>query len=132
MFSYDALDGIETQSGSLADSLGSEERLENVGLNFRGNAGTVVADLDNSAIILAKGSYSQLACSTHCVDGVVDDVGPDLVEFAAEGIHEERSFLIIPLHFHSPFEFVIQDSQRGLEGFHDIDVLQGRLIHERI
>ena len=30
------------------------------------------------------------------------------------------------------FQFVIQDRQRRFEAFHDVDVLDGRLVHERI
>src|ERR1700693_4621340 len=132
MFPYDALHRVEAKPGSLPDSLGGEEWFEYVGLNFRGNSWTVVADLDHNTIVLAKGSHAQLAFTPHGVNGVIDDGGPHLIEFAAERIHEARSFLIIPLHSLAAFEFVIQDGQRRLEGFYDIDVLDGRLIHEGV
>ena len=53
-------------------------------LDFRRDSWTVIADLDYHAIVILVGTNSQLTLSTHRIDRIVDDVGPDLVEFAAE------------------------------------------------
>ena len=51
--------------------------------DVRGNAGTVVADLDaNHLVVLAHRAQRQRAVSVHRLNGVVDDVGPYLVEIA--------------------------------------------------
>src|ERR1700688_412228 len=129
---HNALHGIEAQPGSLPDALRREEGLEGVWPNLGRNPRTVIANLHHNAIVLAIGAHSQLTLSAHRVNGVVDDVGPDLVELAAKRIHEKRYLLIVPLHRDPALELVIQNGERSLQRFHDIHVLHGRLIHERV
>src|SRR6202521_5503034 len=81
---HDALNRVEAQSCSLPNSLGREEWFKDVCLNLGRNAWTVVADLHHNATVVLIGSHSKLAFSAHGIDGVIDDVGPDLIEFAAE------------------------------------------------
>ena len=45
----------------------------------------------------------QLTLSAHRIDGVIDEVCPHLVQFAAEGIYEKRNLLIVALHFYAVF-----------------------------
>ncbi len=67
-------------------------------LNFRRNAWTVVADLHDHAIVLAISAHAKFAFAAHRVDRVVDQVRPNLIQFAAKGIHQQRDLLIIALH----------------------------------
>src|SRR5271157_1258727 len=117
MFFYYALDGVQTQSCALAYSLGGEEGFENAGLDVGRNSRTGVADLHYNTTVIAIGSNSKVAGSVHGVDGVVDDVGPDLIEFTAERIHQQRRGLIVAFDDHSFFQFVVEDSQSGFEAF---------------
>ena len=81
---HNSLNCVETEAGPLSHSLGSKEWFKNVVLDLRGNPGAVIADLNHNAGNLAIGSNPQLAFAAHGVDGIVDDVGPHLVEFAPE------------------------------------------------
>src|SRR3984893_19267627 len=84
VFFHNALHRVEAQPCSLPYSLGCEEWFKDVCLNLWRNAWTVVADLHHDATVVLIGSHSKLAFSAHGVDGIVDDVGPNLIEFAAE------------------------------------------------
>ena len=81
---HDALNGIEAEAGALAHFFGGEEGLENVLLDLGRNSRAIVGDLHYCALVIAIGADQKLSLATHGVDGVVDDVGPDLIELAAE------------------------------------------------
>src|SRR5208283_6212426 len=87
---HDALHRVEAESRPLTYALGREKRLKNVRQDLRRNSGAVVADFHDHAIVLTIGAHAQLAFSSHRVDGIVDQVGPNLVEFAAEGMYKKR------------------------------------------
>src|SRR5208282_1959583 len=84
VFFHNALHRVQTQPSSLPDSFGCEEWLKDVRLDLGRNSGTVIADLDHDAIVLAIRSDSQFALSAHGIDGVIDNVGPDLIELTPE------------------------------------------------
>src|SRR5258708_29948328 len=86
VFFHNALNRVQAQPCSLPYSLGREEWFKDVCLNFGRNAWTVVANLHHNATVVLIGSYSKLAFSAHGVDGVINDVGPYLIELAAECI----------------------------------------------
>ena len=65
----------------------------------------------------------------HRVDRIINNVGPDLVEFAPERIHQKRNPLVIALHHHALFQLVIQDGQGDFQALHDVHVLRRRLVH---
>src|ERR1700686_1531683 len=84
VFFHDTLHRVQAQSGSLPYSLGGEEWFKDMCLNLGRNAWTVVANPSHNATIVLIGSHSKLAFSAHGIDGIIDDVSPDLIEFAAE------------------------------------------------
>src|SRR5260370_41210612 len=84
VFFHDALPRVEGQPGSLAYSHGGEKWFKDVRLNLGRNPWTVVANLYHNTTVVLIGSHPKLASSAHGIDGIVDDVGPDLIEFAAE------------------------------------------------
>ncbi len=129
VFFHDALDGVEAEAGAFSNSFGGEKGLEDMRLDFFGDAGTVVADFYDHASVFAVGADAKLAFTVHRVDGVIDEVGPDLVEFAAKGIHEQGNALIIALHHNSFFQLVIQNGERGLETLYDVNILHRGLVH---
>src|SRR5437764_10524884 len=81
---HNPLHGIEAKSGALSHAFGGEERLENPRQEFRRYTWAIIGDLHHDTVVLAVSAYPQFAFSAHCVDRVVDEIGPDLVEFAAE------------------------------------------------
>lgn len=79
MFSDDSLHGIESQARALAHTFRREERFKDVSLNLGRDAGAIISDLNYYATIVAVGSHSKRAGTAHRVDGVIDEVGPDLI-----------------------------------------------------
>ncbi len=53
------------------------------------NAGTVVSNFHEDEIVFARSVYGELAIAVHGVGGVINEIGPDLIEFAATG-HDFR------------------------------------------
>src|SRR5579863_6398699 len=90
---HDSLDGIESESGPFPYALGGEERLENVRLDLGRNSGAGVGNLHHDARVFAKRTDAQFAFSIHRVDRVVHEVGPNLVQFAAKGVHQKWPLL---------------------------------------
>src|SRR6202035_2266243 len=114
MLFHNALHGVESEAGSLAHTFGREERLEDVCLYLRRNSWTIIADFHNHAGGIAISANTKFSFSVHRVDGVVDQVGPNLVEFAAERIHQQGHALVFALYSHPAPEFVVQDGERAL------------------
>src|SRR5580765_8125581 len=112
MFLDDSLDGIQTKPRSLPYALGCKERLKNPRLHFRRNPWAVVGNFDDHAIILTVSPHAQLPAASHRVNGIVDNIRPDLTQLAAKGIHKQRDFLIIALNRHSLFQLMVKDRQR--------------------
>ena len=81
---HDTLNRVEAQAGAFAHSLGGEKRFEDMRLYLGRNSRTVVGDLNHHAIVLAIGSDSKLALASHRINGIVDDVRPNLIELAAK------------------------------------------------
>src|SRR5262249_28615307 len=80
-------DGVargEAQARPLADRFGREEGIADPRLDVLGDARPVVLDLDDRPRVLAASPDPDLPAAVHRVGGVVEDVGPDLVQLAAE------------------------------------------------
>jgi hypothetical protein len=84
---HNSLDGVQTEACALPNSFGGEKGLKDVGLYLVRNPWAVIANLNHNATIVAVGSDAELAFSPHGVNRVIDNIGPDLVEFAAKRIH---------------------------------------------
>ena len=87
MLFYNSLDSVEAETGTFANSFGCEKRLEDMGLYLVGNSWTVIANLNHSATVVAIGSDAKFPFSVHGVNGIINNVGPDLVELASKRIH---------------------------------------------
>src|SRR5579883_924327 len=125
----DTLNGIEAKSGTLPNSLRSKERFEDVGPNLRRDSRAIVADLDHHATILPEGADAQLAFTLHGIDRVVDDVGPDLIQLASEGVNQQRNRIIFPLYRNSVLQLMIHDRERIFQALDYVDILDRRLVH---
>src|SRR5579863_3412317 len=55
----------------------------------------------HDAGIVAIGPNAKLALASHRIDGVIDQVGPNLVELAAKRIDKQGDALILALNGHS-------------------------------
>src|SRR5690242_21942377 len=97
---HDSLSSIETQACALSDSLGGEEWFEDMGLDIGRNTGTAVANLDHDTGIILIRAQPKFALAVHGVNRVINDVGPNLVQFAPKGVHQKRNRLILTLDLH--------------------------------
>src|SRR5260370_40025571 len=93
VFPHNPLNCIEAKPGPLADSLGRKKRLKDARLYVRRNSRTVIANLNHNAIGFTINSHPESAFAVHGVNRIVNDVGPDLVQFAAERIYQQRNRL---------------------------------------
>src|ERR1043166_1140461 len=88
MFLHDALGRVEAKPSALAHSLGSEEGIKDMRQNLVRNSRAIIANFNHSTVVFAVRTHPQISFSVHGIDGVVDQVCPHLVQFAAIGIHE--------------------------------------------
>jgi hypothetical protein len=84
MFFHNSLDGVQAESSSLSNFLSSEKRFKDVRQHFGRDPWAVIAYLYYHTSIVTVGSDPELALSVHGVNRVINDVGPHLIELAAE------------------------------------------------
>src|ERR1700716_516899 len=92
----DAIADVQTEAGAVANVLGREERFEDAPLQLGRNSGPGVADLDKDPIVFSGGPNSQRPFPIHGVDGVVDQVGPHLVQLARLGADLGEAPVVVP------------------------------------
>src|ERR1700722_4203955 len=132
MLSHDSLCRIQPESSSFSNPFRGEEWLKDMGSDFRCDARTVIANFYDNKVILAEGSYPQLTLPCHGVHGVLNKIGPDLIELTAKRIHQKRNRLVLAPHTDSISQFMIQNRQRSFQAFYNIHVLQPGLVQVRI
>src|SRR5664280_1730651 len=132
MLAYDSQRRIQPQTGPFPYSLGSEERFEDARLNVRRDPRPRISNLDHGTVSFQKGFDSQFTLPVHGIDGVVDDVGPYLVELAAIGVNQQRCGMVIALDGYGFFQLVGHDGQSILQAFGQVDVLHQCLVHVRV
>ena len=127
---HDAIADDKAKSRAGADGLGGVKRLEQVRLDVGGNPGTVVHDFNNQLIVLKACCNADSAGAFDSVDGVVNKICPNLVEFAAIR-HDARHGAVKRARQRHVFQLVAQHGQGALDAFVNVHLLHGRLIHER-
>src|SRR5579862_8015592 len=128
----DSLNRIETEARPFSDTLRREEGLKDMWLDLRRDSRAIVRDLYDNAVIFAIGANPQFPLPIHRVDCIVDQIRPDLIQFAAKGIHQQGHRLIVAVDSNSALEFVIEDGKSIFKRLDDVHVLDWRLIHKRV
>ena len=128
-FLHNAVNDIQSKAGSLAHTFCREKRLEDVRLHFERDARAVVRDFHKHVFIFASGADGKLSIFFHSIDGIVDQVGPDLIELAAVGHHFRQVWGVLPLDGNAALQFVMHDGERRFQALLDVDFLQRRLVH---
>jgi hypothetical protein len=82
---HDAIADDQAKTSAGADGLRREEWFEEMRLHVSRNSGAIVHNFNNDLIILQTRADADLSCAVHGVNGVVDEIGPDLIQFAAVG-----------------------------------------------
>ena len=78
--------------------------------------------------MFSGGPNRQRPFPIHGVDGIVDHVGPHLVELARLGADLGETTVVVPYDLDTPLELVAQDDQRALQPVVDVHRLEPRLV----
>ena len=105
----------EPEPGPLTRRLGREEHVEQLREVLRGDAGPVVLDLDLDHVARTPGTDDQGALTGHRIDGVVDEVGPYLVELARVGLNRGQVIGVLATHGDADLELAVQHDEGVLE-----------------
>jgi hypothetical protein len=81
---HDTLNRVEAEASAFANSFGGKEWFEDMRLYLRRNSRSVIGDFNYDTIVLAIRSDSKPALASHSIDGIVDDIRPNLIELAAK------------------------------------------------
>src|SRR5215203_3208669 len=103
------------------------ERLECAGRDVRWHAGAGVADFNDDVFPVSPGRYSQSAGAVHRVDGVIDEIGPHLVEFAGVGVDPGDDAVVT--YDVDVVELVAEHHQGAFEAVADVDALDRSSVH---
>jgi hypothetical protein len=90
-----APDDVQAQASAMPHRLGGEERVKDAVSDLRGDAASVVDDAHHHALMLAFRQYLYAARVGHGVKGVVNEICPDLVEFAGKAANERQAWFRI-------------------------------------
>src|SRR5579863_6545625 len=94
VLSHDCPHSVESETRSLPNALRREKGIEDVGLYLRRNSRAVIADFNHDIAIFTENVEPQFSLTEHRFDGVLDKIGPNLIQFIAPCIHKEGHRLI--------------------------------------
>ena len=69
-----------------------------MGLYLRRNSRTVIADFNHGIAIFTENAEPEFSLAVHRFDGVLDKIGPDMIQFIAHRIQKEGHSRISALH----------------------------------
>src|SRR5271165_1058726 len=96
------LDDIEAKAGPFADGLGGKKGIENTALDFGRDTGAIVDNFYEHKFRLGgRMNFKDLLTiwdGGHSADGVVDQVGPNLIQLAAVGGNLREMLVELALH----------------------------------
>src|ERR1700733_3748570 len=104
MGAYDPVYGVQAYPSAFADALGGEEWLKEMRLHRVGNPGSIVDNLNENKIQLSGRSNDQFALAAHGIDGIVDEIRPDLVQFTSSRQYPGKVGVKLALYFHTALQ----------------------------
>src|SRR5215204_2368405 len=124
----DAPYDIQPEPGPCPDILCRVERLEDVDLRLARYPTPVVNDLHHHAPAFHVRPDSDASPSVHSVYGVVDEVGPNLVQLAAAPQYPGQVLLVLPQQ-RDALQSGAEDGDGVLEAGDHIDLSDHRSVH---
>src|SRR3990172_2708433 len=124
----DVVREVQSETGSDPGRLCCKERLEHPALELRWDPGAGVANLNDGMGILNRGLEPNLALAVHGIDGVVDDIGPDLIQLTGVGFDFGKVSRVFTFDPDTAFDLVRQDHQGILQALTQVDVLDRSLV----
>jgi EmrB/QacA subfamily drug resistance transporter len=128
----DAPGDIETEPRAFADVLRRIEGFECSGRNLRRHPVAGVGDLDDEVRLVGTGREPQRAAAWHCIDGVVDEVRPDLIELTWVSDDARHAVVVVANHRDSRAQLVAEHDQRALETVGDVEFLHRGAVELRV
>src|SRR5882724_8676210 len=125
----DAANDVEAKPCTLADAFCGEKGIEDAGFDFGWNPRPIVGNFDENKIVFASDANTEFAVAVHGVSGVVNQVGPDLIQFAAAGHDLGKAGSVIASDSDPALQLVMHDRERVFDTVLDVHLLHGALIH---
>ena len=126
---------VEAEAEALSGRLRGEKRLKDRGTQcqaeFRGRRSDLDVTISPSWLVFrlkSSAGSSILTLQAHCVEGVLDQFGPDLIEFAAVGA-DVGNVRVVVAHDADVIQARVEHRQGGVERLGEVDLLDRRLIH---
>ena len=116
------------EPGGFVVTNGIEDRVDEV----LGNARTRISDLDDHVGAASTGGDDDLSRALHCVDGVVEDVGPHLIELTPERFDRRKVVRVLSPNVDADFQPTPQHQKGIVEPFVDVNALRRRLVEVRV
>ena len=115
---------VEAEAGSDADGLGGKEGLKDLAAMFWSYAWALIDDSNTDPLALDPGADYDFSLLRRCVDGVVQEVCPDLADAGAAG-SEDGDLSTELLLDRDLFlaEFVAEDGKSAVDGVVDIELM---------
>src|SRR5271165_4957747 len=99
---------VETKAASITDLFGRKERFEHPVLDRCRNAGAVVHDLDQGHIEFPLRADGECSDAIHCLEGVLDEFGPNLIQFAAIGRDSRKASVVLAYYSYALAQLMSQ------------------------
>src|SRR5579859_1968540 len=126
---HDSVGDLQAKTGAAPDRFGCEKGLENTRLDRGGNPRSIVRNLDQDVLILTGSTNPNRPAALKGIDGIINQIRPDLIELAAIDHNTWQTPVIVTLHSNATFELERHDVQRVFQASMDVDILARRLIH---
>src|SRR5207244_3670307 len=130
--SYDTANGIESQARAFTDLLRCEKRVEDARLDVLRNSGPVVFNFNHGIVQFLARFDLQLALALHRIDGVVDQVGPNLIQLSTVCADAGQRSFVVSRDNNAIFHAVRKNLERIVQVLAQIHFLQGSLVHVRV
>ena len=124
----DVMADIEPQASPFSRRFGREEGVEDLGLDFFGNTRAVVGYFYDDPVPFPAGMQGNFPLAVHGSDGVVNNVCPDLVQFAPVSFNRRQVLGIVAMHDDTLLQPAAEHHQRVFQPCMQVNILNWRLI----
>src|SRR5512146_2455710 len=132
LLSDDVVADREPEPGAFAGGLGREEWIEDPRFDRIRYSGPIVFDLDHGPVVQSPSSHDDRSRAIDRIDGVAQQVGPDLVEFRAVRLELGHIRTVVAADLDTGRQSASQHPEGVVDLLVALDRLQGRLAKVRV
>jgi hypothetical protein len=107
----DVVGDVQTQARAMTRRFGGKEGVKDFRLNGLRDAGAVVLDLDHDPLSFGARADHDLALALDRINRIVNDVRPNLIEFAAIGHDLRQRRPVFTPNNDTRSQFAVQDAE---------------------